>query len=141
MKPVLRLKKKSQLSRGGRRSHDRMVVGFTTTCAISAYHPNILSSNATHGEAYLIQHYVIKFVKSMVFTGYSVSSTNKTDRHDIIEILLKKVLNTIPPKVNYYLIESLVFKKSVCTCYKCTASLVCMMWYKNVINNNIIQFI
>jgi hypothetical protein len=23
---------------GGRRGHDRMVVGFTTTCAISAYH-------------------------------------------------------------------------------------------------------
>jgi len=22
----------------GRRGHDRMVVGFTTTCAISAYH-------------------------------------------------------------------------------------------------------
>ena len=100
-----------------------------------------VTSNSTHGEVYLIQHYVIKFVRSMVFTEYSVSSTNKTDRHDIIEILLKKVLNTIPPKVNYYLIESLVFKKSVCTCYKCTASLVCMMWYKNVINNNIIQFI
>jgi len=26
------------LSRKGRRCHDRMVVGFTTTCAISAYH-------------------------------------------------------------------------------------------------------
>jgi hypothetical protein len=26
------------ICRGARRGHDRMVVGFTTTCAISAYH-------------------------------------------------------------------------------------------------------
>ena len=30
----------------------------------------------------------------MVFSGPPVSSTNKTDRHDIIEILLKVALNT-----------------------------------------------
>jgi len=30
-------------------------------------------------------------------SGTSVSSTNKTDRHDITEILLKVVLNTITP--------------------------------------------
>jgi len=34
----------------GRCGSDRIVVGFTTTCAISAYQ-------------YLIQHYVIKFVR------------------------------------------------------------------------------
>ena len=41
-----------------------------------------------------IVHYVLKSVtcnKSVVF------STNKTDRHDITEILLKVVLNTIKP--------------------------------------------
>jgi hypothetical protein len=31
------------------------------------------------------------------FTGPPVSSTNKTDRHDITEILLKVALNTINP--------------------------------------------
>jgi len=31
------------------------------------------------------------------FPGTPVSSTNKTDRHDITEILLKVVLNTIKP--------------------------------------------
>jgi hypothetical protein len=31
----------------------------------------------------------------------SVSSTNKTDRHDIIEILLKVMLNTINPLLNF----------------------------------------
>jgi hypothetical protein len=40
--------------------------------------------------------------------GTPVSSTNKTDRHDITEILLKVVLNNIthPPKtINLYLFE------------------------------------
>jgi hypothetical protein len=35
------------------------------------------------------------FDRSVVFCGYSVSSTNKTDHHDIAEILLKMALNTI----------------------------------------------
>jgi hypothetical protein len=45
------------------------------------------------GEVYSIQRYVIKFVRdcgrSVVFPGTPVSSTNKTERHDITEILLK----------------------------------------------------
>jgi hypothetical protein len=44
---------------------DRMIVGFTTTHAISAYPGQWFSP------------------------GPLVSSTNKTDRHDIAEILLK----------------------------------------------------
>jgi hypothetical protein len=38
-----------------------MVVGFTTTCAISAYHHL--------GEVYSIQHYVIKFVSDIRQVG------------------------------------------------------------------------
>jgi hypothetical protein len=38
----------SKLIEGGRRCRDRMVVGFTTTCAIDA------SSNSTQGEVYNI---------------------------------------------------------------------------------------
>ena len=40
--------------------------------------------------------------------GSQVSSTNKTDRHDITEILLKVVLNTItpPPKIFTWFIGS-----------------------------------
>jgi hypothetical protein len=34
---------------------------------------------------------------SVVFTGYSVFSTNTSDRHDISEIVLKVALNTITP--------------------------------------------
>ena len=33
--------------------------------------------------------------RSLVFSGYSVSSTNKIDRHDMAEILLKVALKTI----------------------------------------------
>jgi hypothetical protein len=54
----------------------------------------------SHLEVYSIQQYVIKFVSVLRqvggFLGYSVISTNKTDRHDITEILLKVALNTIP---------------------------------------------
>jgi hypothetical protein len=32
---------------------------------------------------------------SVVFSGYSGLSTNKTDGHDIVEILLKVALNTM----------------------------------------------
>ena len=50
-----------------------------------------MSSNPTHGEVYLIQHYekVCKWlVASQWFSlGTAVSSTNKTDCHDISEIL------------------------------------------------------
>ena len=49
----------------GRRGHNRMVVGFTTTCAISSYHHLIVSSNSAHGEVYSIQHYAIKFVSDL----------------------------------------------------------------------------
>jgi len=31
----------------------------------------VVSSNLVHGEVYLIQHYVIKFVSDLVFPGYS----------------------------------------------------------------------
>jgi hypothetical protein len=48
---------------------------------------------------YSIQHYVIKFVSDLRqvggYPGTPVSSTNKTDCHDITEILLKVALNTI----------------------------------------------
>ena len=64
-----------------------MVVGFITTYAISAYHHST-------------QDYVVKFVSDLLqvivfFLGTPVSSTNKTDHHDITEILLKVALNTI----------------------------------------------
>jgi hypothetical protein len=54
-----------------------MVVGFTTTFAISAYHCQLLATG------------------QLFSPGTLVSSTSKTDRHGITEILLKVALNTI----------------------------------------------
>ena len=69
---------------------DHMVVGFTTTYAISAYHYWYCEFESRSGRG--VQHYVIKFISDL---QQAYSSTNKTDRHDITEILLKVSLNTI----------------------------------------------
>ena len=63
----------------------------------------VVSSNPVHGEAYSIQHYVIKFVSDLRQVGgflwvLLLSSTNEIDRHDTNEILLKVALNTINQK-------------------------------------------
>ena len=60
----------------------------------------VVISNSSQGEVYSIQHYVKRFVNDLrlvgcFFRGTPVYSTNKTVRHDITEILLKMVLNTI----------------------------------------------
>ena len=77
------------------RGHDRLVVGFTTTYAIGTYLHWCFELEYQSGRG--VQHYVIKFVSDLrqvggFFPGPPVSSTNKTDRH---EILLKVGLNTI----------------------------------------------
>jgi hypothetical protein len=53
-----------------------------------------MSSNPAHGEMYSMQHIEIKMVSDLR-PGTPVSSTNKTDHHDIAEIVLKVALNTI----------------------------------------------
>ena len=60
----------------------------------------VVGSNTAHDEVYSIHYYVIKFVSDFrqvggFSLGTPISSTNKIDRHDIAEILLKVVLNTI----------------------------------------------
>jgi hypothetical protein len=88
------------LARHGR---EHMVDGFTTTCAKVPNTTNIVSLNPTHGEVYSIQHYVIKYVSDFCQAGQwfspgtPVSSTNKTDHHNIAEILLKVALSIRTP--------------------------------------------
>jgi len=53
----------------GHHGRDRMVVGFTTTCAISVITTKVVSSNPIHGEVYSIQHYVIKLVSDLRQVG------------------------------------------------------------------------
>ena len=75
----------------GCRNHDRMVVGFITTCAI-------ISPPKWQG---ILDTTLCDKVCQWLAIGWCfspdtpVSSTNKTDCYDFTEILLKVVLNTI----------------------------------------------
>ena len=65
-----------------------------------------ITTNIAHCEVYLIQHYVIKFVSVLQLVqwfspGTAVSSTNKTDHHDITEILLKVALHHVVNVISY----------------------------------------
>ena len=83
----------------GRRDHDRMVAEFTTVYAISAaYRHWCCEFESRSGRG--VQHYVIKVCQWLgtgrwFSPGTLFSSSNKTDHHDIAEILLKVALNTI----------------------------------------------
>jgi hypothetical protein len=83
-----------------RRGRDRMVVGFTTTSAISGYHHWCceFESRSRRG----VEHYVIKFVSDLRQVGVFLCVLRFlqpiiTDRHDIVKILLKVAFNTIKP--------------------------------------------
>jgi hypothetical protein len=79
----------------------------------------VVSLNPVHGEVYSIQHYVIvcqRLETGQWFSpGTLISSTNKTGRHDITEILLKVTLNTINQT---YSISS-----------ACIISKLCKVWF------------
>ena len=51
---------KVPILQGGRRAHDRIVVGFTISYAISAYHHCCCEFESRSGRG--VQHYMIKFV-------------------------------------------------------------------------------
>ena len=75
---------------------NRMIVGFTTTFAISAYHQMLWVRISIRARCTTLCDKVCRWlVTGRWFSpGTSVSLTNKTDRHDITEILLKVALNT-----------------------------------------------
>ena len=84
----------------GHRGCDRMVVGFTTTYAISAYHHWCCEFESRSGRGVLDTTLCDKVCQWLATCRWfspcpPVSSTNQTDRHDITEILLKVALNTI----------------------------------------------
>ena len=85
---------------------DRITVGFITTCAISAYiSPHKLWVRTSFLARFMVRFVLVTklcdqvcqwLVTGQWFSpGTPVSYTNKTDCHDIIEILLKVGLNTI----------------------------------------------
>ena len=71
-------------------------------------HLEILSVRIPLGDEYSIQHYVIMFVSDgCFFPDTSVSSTNKTDRYNIAEILFNMTLNTttLTPKLHLFYVS------------------------------------
>jgi hypothetical protein len=93
----------SILGKGGR---DRMVVGFTTTCAISGYPHRSCEVEPRSWQGVLDTTLCDKvcqwFAAGRWFSpGNQVSTTNKTDHHNITEILLKVALNTITLNLSY----------------------------------------
>ena len=71
--------------------------GCWITYEISAYHHWCCKFKSWSGRG--VQHYVCQWLATGQWfsPGPLVSSTNKTDCHDITEILLKVALNTIKP--------------------------------------------
>jgi hypothetical protein len=79
-------------------------VACTTTCATGAYHHWYCEFESRSG--WRVQHYVIKFVSDLGQIGgflwvLRFPPPNKTDRHDIAEILLKVALNIIKPTYSW----------------------------------------
>jgi len=83
-----------------RRGRDRMVVGFTTTCAISTNNHLCCEFELRLDDVYSIQHYMITFVSDLRQVGgfhwvLRFLPPIQIDHHDIIEIVLKLALSTI----------------------------------------------
>ena len=81
------------------------VVGYTTIYVISTHHHWHCEFESHSGAEYSIQHLCDNVCQWLVTgrwfsLGTPVSSTNKTDRHDITEILLTVALNTITHNTN-----------------------------------------
>jgi len=74
----------------GRRGRDCTVVGFTVTITTKFF-----ISNPAPGEAYSIQHYVIRFISDFLQVLRFPPPIKLHDCHDIAEILLKVTLNTV----------------------------------------------
>jgi len=78
---------------------------FTTTYAISDYHHWCCEFESRSGRG--VQDYVIKVCQWLTtprwfFPGPPVSSANKSDLHDITEILLKVALSNIKQTKNFF---------------------------------------
>jgi hypothetical protein len=91
----------------GRGDRDRMVVGFTTTYSISAYHHYRCEFETRSWRRGVLDTTLCDKVCQWLVAGRwfslstPVSSTNKTDRHELNKTLLKVSLNTINLNVLY----------------------------------------
>ena len=102
-----------------RGSRGRMVVGFTTTYAISVYHQQKCEFESHSWRGVLDTILCEKVCQWLVGCWWfslctRISSTNKSDRHDRDEILLTVALNTVlyPPWLKFFLILQIYLQYS-----------------------------
>ena len=124
----------SEIEMRSHRGCDHMIVGFTTICAINAYHHLScdFESRSWRGVLYATLWYKICqwLATGRWFSpGTMVSTTNKTDRHDITEILLKVVFNTLNQPNNWKMFV-----------YKCYAITMSGLLFNVVLWEEVVQF-
>ena len=106
-----------------------MVVGFTITCAINDYHHQrcVFTPCSWRGvlDTILCDKVCQWYATGRRFTpGSPVTTINKTDRHDIAQILTKAALNTInqrekkTKKTTKYLLSHAYKKLLMTFCYQ-----------------------
>ena len=91
---------------------DRMVVRFTATYAISAYHHWCCEFKSWSGQC--VQHYVIvcqwRVTGQWFSLGPPVSSINKSDCHNKAETLLKHHQNKQKYNLLHFVLKLLIYK-------------------------------
>jgi len=105
-----------------RHGRDHMVVGLTTTCAISAYHHYSCAFKPRSWRGVLdttLCDNVCQWlaISRCFFPCTQVSSTSKTDRHDKTEILLKVAFNTTNPSLSKWQCKILLFSVNIILYY------------------------
>jgi hypothetical protein len=94
-----------------RRGRDRMVVGFTTTYAISAYHHRDWCCEFESRSGRGVQHYVIKFVSDLRQNGDKRKTCGRGHLWQIIRQTedirpWSSVTDNWPPQYNWNIVES-----------------------------------
>ena len=86
-----------------------MVVEFTATYALSFYHHERCEFELRSGDTTLCDKVCQWLAAGQWFSsGTPVSSTNKTDRHDMAEILLNvalKIINQTNNRINWFEVQ------------------------------------
>jgi hypothetical protein len=120
-----------------------MVIGFPITYAISAYH-HYRCEFETCSLRGVLDTTLCDKVWQWLATGLwfspftPVSSTNKTDRHDITEILLKAALNTITPPTTLPCIHhwwTLFVTTLTTVSLEISQLMICKIWWIRYIAN------
>jgi hypothetical protein len=87
------------------RGGDRMVVGFTTTCAVST--TKVVSSNPAHAGVYSIQHYVIKLINSTTLQLTSEEKKRQDSRKKNNRYSAKKCRSKKKKKISHFKMPTL----------------------------------